>query len=444
MNKIKTILTLAILIVCCLFVNLSYATDMIDENDLSIETMAIEETKIEVDYKYKPETNTVVATMISNNELQATKISWKLSEDKKQYTFEFADNTRYMTNVVDIYGNIIPVEINVNQINTTIVQVIYQYKEETNTVIATIVSNNELKNTKISWKFGEDKKSYTFEFGNNTSYMTNVTDKFGKVIPVHINVNQIKIVAEQGVYGQSGAKIKKIAGGSDLEYLRFGYGPNVLFATFCVHGYEDSWDREGGLQVEIANNFYNRLVKDQDGKLSKDWTIYICREVNPDGRRLGTTKDGPGRTTLYSKVGRGIDINRSWQTGSTYKKYSTARNYNGTAGFQAYEAEALRDFFLSHKSTTGKTVLVDLHGWEDQLIGDEEICKYYKTQYPSCSTRNYGKYGTQYMITWGRENLGAKVALVEMPLVGSYQEAIAMGLSDRYINATLEMLRNEI
>ena len=48
------------------------------------------------------------------------------------------------------------------------------------------------------------------------------------------------------------------------------------------------------------------------------------------------------------------------------------------------------------------------------------------------------------MITWGRENLGAKVALVEMPLVGSYQEAIAMGLSDRYINATLEMLRNEV
>ena len=37
MNKIKTILTLAILIVCCLFVNLSYATDMIDENDLSID-----------------------------------------------------------------------------------------------------------------------------------------------------------------------------------------------------------------------------------------------------------------------------------------------------------------------------------------------------------------------------------------------------------------------
>ena len=28
----------------------------------------------------------------------------------------------------------------------------------------------------------------------------------------------------------------------------------------------------------------------------------ICKEVNPDGRKLGTTKDGPGRTTIYTMV----------------------------------------------------------------------------------------------------------------------------------------------
>ena len=254
---------------------------------------------------------------------------------------------------------------------------------------------------------------------------------------------QHPIIYGQGIYGQSGAKINGVSGGSDLEYLRFGDGPNVFFATFCLHGFEDSWDRDGTVLVDIANNFYNRLVAEQDGELAKNWTIYIFREVNPDGRRLGTTKNGPGRTTLYSKVGRGIDINRSWQTGSTYVMYDKPRNYNGTEGFQAYEAEALRDFLLSHKSQTGKTVLVDLHGWEDQLIGDEEICKYYKQQYTSCRTTGYGRYGTQYLITWARQNLGAKVSLVEMPLANSYAEVNSMGLSDKYVNATLNMLRNE-
>ena len=135
-----------------------------------------------------------------------------------------------------------------------------------------------------------------------------------------------------------------------------------------MHGYEDGWDRDGEVLVNIANDFYNRLVSDGNGPLAKKWTIYIFREVNPDGRRLGTTNNGPGRTTLYSTIGKGIDINRCWQTGSEYQRYTSNRNYNGTAGFQAYEAIALRDFLLSHKSKNGKTVLVDLHGWEDQLI----------------------------------------------------------------------------
>ena len=96
---------------------------------------------------------------------------------------------------------------------------------------------------------------------------------------------------------------------------------------------------------------------------------------------------------------------------------------------------------LNKKSKTGQTVLVDLHGWENQLIGDEQICKYYKQQYTSCSTKNYGKYGTQYIITWARQNLGAKVALVELPLANNQTQVNSMNLSGKYINATLNMLK---
>ena len=86
-------------------------------------------------------------------------------------------------------------------------------------------------------------------------------------------------------------------------------------------------------------------------------------------------------------------------------------------------------------------MLIDFHGWENQLIGDESICKYYKEQYPSCRTTGYGRYGTQYLITWARQNLGAKVSLVELPLAKDYSEVISMGLIEKYIEGTLQMLR---
>ena len=226
---------------------------------------------IEVSYEYKPETNTVIATMTSDRELQNTKTTWKLSEDKKHYTYEFDANTTYMSSVVDIYGNVVPVPISVTLVddkgpeinieyqysednllctivvtsneemiqkttpgwvlsenkkvytydvkvnsgmitnftdkygNFTQVQLIvdkiderpanievsYEYKPETNTVIATMTSDRELQNTKTTWKLSEDKKHYTYEFDGNTTYMSSVVDIYGNVVPVQISVTQI-------------------------------------------------------------------------------------------------------------------------------------------------------------------------------------------------------------------------------------------------------------
>ena len=71
----------------------------------------------------------------------------------------------------------------------------------------------------------------------------------------------------------------------------------------------------------------------------------------------------------------------------------------------------------------------------------ESICKYYKEQYPSCRTTGYGRYGSQYIISWARLNIGAKVALVELPLANSMAEALSMKLPEKYITATLNYLR---
>ena len=261
-----------------------------------------------------------------------------------------------------------------------------------------------------------------------------------------------KFERHEGTYGKTGLNVAD-KGGSELKYLKYGTGKNVFFATFAIHGYEDKWDKDGYELIEIANNFYNKLLEDKDYDLAKKWTIYIFPGVNQDGLQEGSTNNGPGRTTLYSQApqNKGIDLNRCWQIGSTYEKFTSDRNYNGDIGFQAYEAQALRDFMLKNKSKDGQTILVDLHGWTQQLIGDENICSYYEQQFPENNKRSVGRYGSGYMISWGRTYLGsqgkpAKTALIELPRDGvkNHQSVIDKDFSNRYIYATMKMLEKII
>lgn len=509
--------------------NQTYTTPFqeIDGNVIELEIVIkdVQIAKLEISYNYNQKANQVVATVTSNIELENTKPTWNLSEDKLTYTKTFGSNQKYNTPFKDIYGNTIELEINITQVDKVSPKIKLEYKyNEDDTVTVYMKSNEMLGDTKPTWTLSEDNLTYEKIFSTNQNYTTPVEDLCGNITNVKIyfekrssvynqtdgstiivgyiktsstnvivqiissvemqdtkptwelsedgfvytknfsadaeyttpivdindNTKNVYIKVDdfykvsygKGVYGVSGAKYLGLSGGSDLIYYKYGNGQNVMFATFCVHGYEDAWDRDGKFLVDTANEFYNRLISDMDKDLAKKWTIYIFPEVNPDGRRLGYTKNGPGRTTLYSKTGKGIDLNRVWQTDSTYKTYSSARNYNGTTGFQAYEAEYLKNFLLSHKSSKGQTILVDLHGWENQLIGDVSVCKYYKEQYTTCSTKGYGNYGTQYLITWAKKVLGAKVSLVELPYASNENTAKNMKLSSKYIEATLKMLKS--
>lgn len=292
-----------------------------------------------------------------------------------------------------------------------------------------------------------------FQLGNKNIKIQFV-DNSGKVLQQIEENTQIckKIDYSEGIYGKSGLKIAG-KGGSDLKYYKFGSGPNVFFATFAIHGYEDLWNKDGQELVNIANEFYQRLIRDYDNSLADKWTIYIFPGVNQDGLTSGWTNNGPGRTTLYSQApkNKGIDLNRSWQIGNSYTRYTDSRNYNGTAGFQAYEAQALRDFFVNHKSQNGQTILVDLHGWTQQLIGDAGICSYYEKQFPENNKSSVGRYGNQYMINWARtylasNNKAARTALIELPNQGvnGHQSVVDKNFSNRYINATLSMLNSII
>ena len=241
-----------------------------------------------------------------------------------------------------------------------------------------------------------------------------------------------------GTYGSSGLQVKGDSSGTSLKYYKIGNGPNVYFGTFAVHGFEDGWNHDGQVLTRIAEDFKNKMLEMQDEELANKWTIYLFPSVNPDGENYGWTNNGPGRTSLYSAApnNKGIDINRCWSAGYT-SQTKNSRNYNGTQPFQSYESRALRDFLLNKKSQNGQTVLVDLHGWLNETIGDEEIGRFYRSKYGM--SKHIYTYGKGYLVNWARSNLGssgrtARSSLVELP---EYDQD-----SSKYINATIEMLRN--
>ena len=431
--------------------NGSYHTGVKDkwgnESKVLIDIKIIDDKPPEISMEYVYNSNdTVKVIMHSNEEMADTKKSWELSENKLEYSKIFDANQKYFAPVQDKWGNSTNVEINFkkkldrNQPNG--LSIGYMFIKDCK-VLVQILSQEKMLNTKPTWEYKDDGYRYTKSFYDNINYETTVDFENGTHSKVHINIDYFfKINDETGIYGYSGAIVQNKPGGTDLTYYKWGNGNNVMFATFCVHGFEDSWARDGAYLVEIADKFHQTLAQNADEELARKWTIYIFREVNPDGRRIGYSNAGPGRRTVYSKIGKGIDINRAWQTENKYKIYTDSRNYNGTAPDQAYEAEYLKNFLINHKTSKGQNILVDLHGWENQLIGNEQICNYYKEQFPSCSTRAYGRYGTQYLIGWARQNLGARTALVELPKMRNSQEAENNRLSDKYINATIKMLKN--
>lgn len=285
----------------------------------------------------------------------------------------------------------------------------------------------------------------TVDFSNYSTGSHTITAKLyqsdGKQLQeksITVNVKK-RITYQEGTYGVSGLAKKGDSRGSNLKYYRYGDGPNVFFATFAVHGFEDLWSYDGQELTKIAEEFKNNLISRQDEEIADKWTIYIFPSVNPDGEYYGWTNNGPGRTSLYSEApnNKGIDINRCWSTG--YARQTSDRNYNGTAAFQSYEAQALRDFLLSKRATNGQTILVDLHGWLNETIGDDGIGSYYRSKYGI--DKHICTYGNGYLVNWARTNLGyggitARSCLVELPEYNSD--------GTRYINATIDMLKGII
>ena len=242
---------------------------------------------------------------------------------------------------------------------------------------------------------------------------------------------------EEGTYGTSG-KRQSGQGGYDLTYYKIGKGSKHLFTTFSIHGFEDYYWKDGSELTYMANQFKDYLYNNLSENLINEWTIYIFPNLNPDGQYDGWTNNGPGRTTVYSNAPnhQGIDMNRACSIG--FQRMTSARNYTGTAAFQAPEAAQLRDFILGHQGSSN--VLIDVHGWLNETIGDNGVGSYYRSEFGI--SKHIGSYGNGYLINWARSLPNTRSMLLELPGVSNHNQVVNWDYAGKFNRATMRLLND--
>ena len=242
---------------------------------------------------------------------------------------------------------------------------------------------------------------------------------------------------EEGTYGESGLMYKG-TGGTYLKYYKIGTGSKHLILNFSIHGYEDSYSKDGAELTYLANEFYNYLKNYMADDLIEKWTVYILPNSNPDGQYNGWTNNGPGRTTVYSWAAghKGIDMNRCFPVG--YTQAYSERNYNGTEPMQAFEAQHLRDFILNHTGT--QNIVIDVHGWLNETIGDSGVGSFYRNQFGI--NKHIDTYGNGYLIQWARTIPNTKSMLLELPEIKRHNELINRNYVGKFNTATMNLIRN--
>ena len=215
---------------------------------------------------------------------------------------------------------------------------------------------------------------------------------------------------EKIIYGNS-------ARGRELKAWRFGGGENVLVLTFCLHGFEDAFERDGAALVFAANVLMEEVPEwDCD-----EWSIYVLPCCNPDGLIEGTTNEGFGRCAGGAYLEDGslsfsayADINRCFPV--CWEPLEEARFYNGTAPLACPEAVSLADF-LNDVKGNGMNFCIDVHGWYQQTLtsnGNQSVLyKVFSSGFPDNTWADVNR-GTGYLAAYAAI-VGYDSALFEFP-----------------------------
>ncbi|MGL5634727.1 MAG: peptidoglycan-binding protein [Sarcina sp.] len=218
-------------------------------------------------------------------------------------------------------------------------------------------------------------------------------------------------------YGYSGK-------GNPLRAYKVGSGANTLIVTCAIHGWEDHWPADG---IEITK-IGNAVIEHFQNQSLNGWTLYVLPAVNPDGLSQGWTNDGPGRCSVVG----GVDCNRDFPIGFT--SYGSPRNYTGSEPLSVPESRELASFLRRVKNnTSGKTYLIDMHGWEGSVLGNTEIGRQFVNQF-GVTQKTLGN-PRGFLAQWA-QSIGITSALFEFPTsTYSPQDVVNGRYKEKVINA---------
>lgn len=257
-------------------------------------------------------------------------------------------------------------------------------------------SNEEIATVDKNGKVTAKKEGTVYikvinEYGKSSSTKVYITTK--KIMQLNKKAATISATYDnvtQIIYGKS------ILGEQLEAYEIRGKGNNskVMFIETSVHGFEDEYPKDAKVLVKLANTLIEYYAKNPN-KL-KDYTLVIVPCANPDGTLYGknnyreTNKKAFGRCTY-----KGIDINRDFNK----------------SRFNAKESRALKK--LMKKYSDRMKVNIDLHGWEDSVLGDKNIVKQFR-KYVGNKKDKTGQYGKKsFIIQYTLKKFNAHSSLVE-------------------------------
>lgn len=249
--------------------------------------------------------------------------------------------------------------------------------------------------------------------------------------------------------------------GGPIESYKLGTGNKRLYLIYAQHGFEDEGYGDGIEVVDVAYKFmdymYNHRNDSNMSNILSNWTIYIVPYLNRDGITSGSSENGPGRCNVKDE----IDINRNWPTNIYVSYLNKGRNYTGPDQLATREAEGLRDLLTNSniKPVEGyNSILIDIHGWDCETIGNQTIGNYYYEQFKEDSSTHFvshnGGHNFQcrnleanqkssgYLAQWAVENGINKSIILELPSHNSRKTG-NRSLSDRFNAATINLLLSE-
>lgn len=158
--------------------------------------------------------------------------------------------------------------------------------------------------------------------------------------------------------------------------------------TFAIHGFEDSYYRDGQLLTEEANNLIEYYA--QNPGMLRNFRLVIIPCLNPDGTIAGVNNSRADSTAFGRCTAAHIDMNRDF------------------GSFSAVESRYLRDFLKKYRPD----VFTDFHGWDNETIGTPELGNIFNSNM-YLSGKKHNKYASTYLYGYVHSTYGCPSVLVE-------------------------------